>query len=187
MDGSFSLGAVSKRGCFFWSARARNAHVEATLNHPFPAQARPFDERFPEDFKWAQEIFESVETSDCEEVAGSAGKVAKIAARHAQLIDDKATVACILGQHLIWTHSRFRSRHVRFNAKTKRCRVDGCEMGQIHCRLADLYHFFVWDETKDGLAAGKAALRAAQGCEGGQLQRLISRSLSTRFGRFLDE
>ena len=26
------------------------------------------------------------------------------------------------------------------------------------------------------------AVRAAQGCEGGQLQRLISRSLSTRFG-----
>ena len=23
---------------FFWNARARNGHVEATLNHPFPAQ-----------------------------------------------------------------------------------------------------------------------------------------------------
>ena len=30
---------VSKRGCFFRNARARNTHVEATLNHPFPAQA----------------------------------------------------------------------------------------------------------------------------------------------------
>ena len=25
---------------FLWNARARNGHVEATLNHPFPAQAR---------------------------------------------------------------------------------------------------------------------------------------------------
>ena len=24
--------------CFFWNARKRNTHVEATLNHPFPAQ-----------------------------------------------------------------------------------------------------------------------------------------------------
>ena len=24
---------------FLWNARARNGHVEATLNHPFPAQA----------------------------------------------------------------------------------------------------------------------------------------------------
>ena len=31
---------VSKRGCFFRNARARNTHVEATLNHPFPAQAQ---------------------------------------------------------------------------------------------------------------------------------------------------
>ena len=23
---------------FLWNARARNGHVEATLNHPFPAQ-----------------------------------------------------------------------------------------------------------------------------------------------------
>ena len=29
---------VSKRGCFFRNARARNTHVEATLNHPCPAQ-----------------------------------------------------------------------------------------------------------------------------------------------------
>ena len=27
-----------KRGCFFRNARARNTHVEATLNHPFAAQ-----------------------------------------------------------------------------------------------------------------------------------------------------
>ena len=124
-------------------------------------KARPFDERFPEDYKWAQGIFESVETSDCEEVLSSAGKVAKIASRHQQLIDDAATLATIQAQPLIWTHSRFRSRHVRRNAKTRRCRVDGCEMGQIHCRLADLYHFFVWDETKDGLLAGKAAFPVA--------------------------
>ena len=26
---------------FFWNARARNAHVEATSHHPFPAQAGP--------------------------------------------------------------------------------------------------------------------------------------------------
>ena len=32
------MGTVSKRGCFFWNARARNTHVEANLNHPFPAQ-----------------------------------------------------------------------------------------------------------------------------------------------------
>ncbi|KAH8086729.1 protein-cysteine S-palmitoyltransferase [Aureococcus anophagefferens] len=29
---------VSKRGCVFRNARAENAHVEATLNHSFPAQ-----------------------------------------------------------------------------------------------------------------------------------------------------
>ncbi|KAH8066549.1 hypothetical protein JL722_996 [Aureococcus anophagefferens] len=33
------LGALSKHGCFERHARARNAHVEATLNHFFPAQA----------------------------------------------------------------------------------------------------------------------------------------------------
>ena len=27
----------------FWNARARNTHVEATLNHPFPAQVDPVD------------------------------------------------------------------------------------------------------------------------------------------------
>ena len=26
---------------FLWNARPRNTHVEATLNHPFPAQASP--------------------------------------------------------------------------------------------------------------------------------------------------
>ena len=26
---------------FLWNARARNTHVEATLNHPFPAQVAP--------------------------------------------------------------------------------------------------------------------------------------------------
>ena len=39
MDERSSLGTVSKRGCFFWDARARNTHVEATLNHSCPAQA----------------------------------------------------------------------------------------------------------------------------------------------------
>ncbi|EGB08664.1 hypothetical protein AURANDRAFT_53621 [Aureococcus anophagefferens] len=34
-----SLGTVSKRGCFFRNARARNTHVEANLNHSFPVQA----------------------------------------------------------------------------------------------------------------------------------------------------
>ena len=38
MDERSSLGTVSKRGCFFRNARARNNHVEATLNHPFAAQ-----------------------------------------------------------------------------------------------------------------------------------------------------
>ena len=38
MDERSSLGTVSKRGCFFRNARARNTHVEATLNHPFAAQ-----------------------------------------------------------------------------------------------------------------------------------------------------
>ena len=28
---------------FLWNARARNGHVEATLNHPFPAQALVLD------------------------------------------------------------------------------------------------------------------------------------------------
>ena len=43
MDERSSLGTVSKRGCFFRNARARNTHVEATLNHPFPAQV--YDKR----------------------------------------------------------------------------------------------------------------------------------------------
>ena len=30
---------MSKRGCFLWNDRARNTHVEATSNHPCPAQA----------------------------------------------------------------------------------------------------------------------------------------------------
>ena len=38
MDERSSLGTASKRGCFFRNARARNTHVEATLNHPFAAQ-----------------------------------------------------------------------------------------------------------------------------------------------------
>ena len=40
MDERSSLGTVSKRGCFFRNARARNTHVEATLNLSCPAQAR---------------------------------------------------------------------------------------------------------------------------------------------------
>ena len=38
MDERSSLGTVSKRGCFFRNARARNTHVEATLNLSCPAQ-----------------------------------------------------------------------------------------------------------------------------------------------------
>ena len=38
MDERSSLRTVSKRGCFSRNARARKTHVEATLNHPFPAQ-----------------------------------------------------------------------------------------------------------------------------------------------------
>ena len=38
MDERSSLGTVSKRGCFFRNARARNTHVEETLNHPCAAQ-----------------------------------------------------------------------------------------------------------------------------------------------------
>ena len=37
LDERSSLGALSKRGCFFRNARARNTHVEANLNHSFPA------------------------------------------------------------------------------------------------------------------------------------------------------
>ena len=40
MDERSSLGTVSKRECLFWNARARNTQVEATSNHPFPAQAK---------------------------------------------------------------------------------------------------------------------------------------------------
>ena len=40
LDGRSSLGALSKRGCFFRNARARNTHVGATLHHARPAQAR---------------------------------------------------------------------------------------------------------------------------------------------------
>jgi len=39
LDEPSSLGAVSKHGCFFWNARARNTHVEATLHLSCPAQA----------------------------------------------------------------------------------------------------------------------------------------------------
>ena len=39
MDERSSLGTVSKRGCFFRDAHARNTHVEATLNISCPAQA----------------------------------------------------------------------------------------------------------------------------------------------------
>ena len=39
MDERSSLGTVSKRGCVFRNARARNTHVEATLNLSCPAQA----------------------------------------------------------------------------------------------------------------------------------------------------
>ena len=38
MDERSSLGTVSTRGCVSRNARARNNHVEATLNHPCPAQ-----------------------------------------------------------------------------------------------------------------------------------------------------
>ena len=34
---------------FLWNARARNTHVEATLNHPFPAQAK---KRWDETVAW---------------------------------------------------------------------------------------------------------------------------------------
>ena len=39
MDERSSLGTVSKRGCVFRNARARNTHVEATSNHSCAAQA----------------------------------------------------------------------------------------------------------------------------------------------------
>jgi hypothetical protein len=38
LDERSSLGTVSKRGCFFRNAHARNTHVEAPLNHSCPAQ-----------------------------------------------------------------------------------------------------------------------------------------------------
>ena len=37
LDERSSLGANSKRGCFPLGNRFENTHVEATLNHPFPA------------------------------------------------------------------------------------------------------------------------------------------------------
>ena len=40
MDERSCLGTVSKREYLLWNARARNGYVEATLNHPFPAQVR---------------------------------------------------------------------------------------------------------------------------------------------------
>ena len=43
MDERSSLGTVSKHGCFFRNARAQNTHVEANLNHHFPAQALTSD------------------------------------------------------------------------------------------------------------------------------------------------
>jgi hypothetical protein len=44
LDERSSLGTVSKRGCFFRNARARNNHVEATLNHPFAAQVKELED-----------------------------------------------------------------------------------------------------------------------------------------------
>ena len=38
MDERSSLGTISKREFFFWNARARNTHFEATLNLSCPAQ-----------------------------------------------------------------------------------------------------------------------------------------------------
>ena len=37
LDERSSLGTSSKRGCFLLGNRFENTHVEATLNHPFPA------------------------------------------------------------------------------------------------------------------------------------------------------
>jgi intraflagellar transport protein 81 len=48
LDERSSLGTVSKRGCFFRNARARNTHVEATLNL-CPAQARFEPQRTADD------------------------------------------------------------------------------------------------------------------------------------------
>ena len=43
MDERSSLGTASKRGRFFRNARARNTHVEATLNLSFAAQVHAAD------------------------------------------------------------------------------------------------------------------------------------------------
>ena len=43
MDERSSFGTVSKHGCFFRDARARNTHVEAHSNHTFPAKVAIVD------------------------------------------------------------------------------------------------------------------------------------------------
>ena len=45
----FGRAIISRtRGCFFWSARARNTHVEAKLTHPVPAQVREAEDALRE-------------------------------------------------------------------------------------------------------------------------------------------
>ena len=67
-----------------------------------------------------------------------------------ELLNGSATVAS-------WTHGGFRSRSCRVHAATRRIRVDGLEQGRQHTRLDDLYHFFVWDDSRAGILAGRAA------------------------------
>ena len=67
LDERSSLGANSKRGCFPLEYRFENTHVEATLNHPFPALVDAVgvvDGQDDGDVRWVESTADAFSRSD---------------------------------------------------------------------------------------------------------------------------
>ena len=224
-----SLGTVAKRECWFSNARARNADVEATSNHPFPAQVQSDDATLQlladpllvEDIAFHGPIPAGGEVRWRGNPLAWTVDGARVAAneRHFRdvLAEDRAAVeanggaakGCEGGHlqsaplsvvfHSFWPMFR-RAIVSRSGLDARTSGLDRASArGTPAVKRRRITLFFCGAQANgfsvDALARDVATTltgvalwprlvfdRAAQGCEGGQLQRLMSRSLSTRFG-----
>ena len=169
---------------FFWNARARNGHVEATLNHPFPAQVT---ELVKEKLKYEREALLFADGAMALPIVGQASwdKVRSdwnkgTFERRCRKVRELAGVALNKCLGLSMGEAQAQGLDYKLGPAPKAGSPEEVRVGKSRIKgFEQLYELFEAQQNFTGL---EAVGRAGKGCDIGQLQRLVSRSVSTRFG-----
>ena len=166
---------------FLWNARARNTDVEATLNHPFPAQASYWQPTGSDNVTVFAQFHENG-TQLRQFFVPNCGDI-----NHVQLVENetRAVISCrltdsiinydILQDRVVWTAGGENGTFTVSDGTVTLSPGMSYWAGQHNVE-------YVGDDTYLMFDNAFALNGAGNGCDVGQLQRLLSRSFPTRFG-----